>query len=77
MSEQLETVFQEGIRWRHRKGGECKVIAAGRIEETLVECIIYVCVSTGHVWVRPKDEFNDGRFVCIDDEARDHTKGAE
>ncbi len=55
-----------GARWRHRKsGGLYKVLAVGRIEATLAPCVIYQAEAGGDVWVRPYDEFTDGRFERI------------
>ena len=59
-----------GARWRHRKGGTYRVLATGRIESDLSPCVIYVSEQDEVVWVRPFTEFNDGRFTCIDDEAK-------
>lgn len=53
-----------GTYWRHRKTGALyRVIAVGRIEADLTPCVIYQGPS-GDVWVRPREEFMDGRFVC-------------
>jgi hypothetical protein len=55
---------EDGRRfWSHVKtDGVYEEIARGLIEATLVKCVIY----RGHdgvFWVRPSDEFDDGRFV--------------
>lgn len=55
-----------GRRWRHRKTqGIYRVIATGLIEETLTPCVVYEAEKGGRVWVRPYDEFMDGRFEQI------------
>jgi hypothetical protein len=50
---------------RHRKGGDYRLIARGRIEATLEPCAIYVSVTDDLVWVRPETEFEDGRFTRL------------
>lgn len=47
---------------RHIKsGGEYRVIGRGLIEATLADVVIYEA-SNGKLWVRPSEEFDDGRF---------------
>jgi len=54
----------------HLKTGKLYMIFAyARIEKTLEEVVVYVEASqrgplpAGHVWVRPKTEMYDGRFL--------------
>jgi hypothetical protein len=54
---------------RHRKGGLYRMIARGRIEATLEPCVIYEGIEGGLVWVRSEEEFSDGRFTALVDEA--------
>ncbi|WP_298912317.1 DUF1653 domain-containing protein [uncultured Roseobacter sp.] len=45
----------------HRKGGLYRVLAHGILEADRSEVVIYDDVE-GTIWVRPKSEFEDGRF---------------
>lgn len=52
--------------WQHVKsGGFYRIVTWGRIEADLSEVVIYRAEKDGTVWVRPKDEFFDGRFVRV------------
>lgn len=66
MTDLLKTPVQYGKWFTHRKGGVYKVIATGLIEATLEPCVVYMAEKDNRVWVRPYDEFNDGRFTLID-----------
>lgn len=66
MTDLLKTPVQYGEWFTHRKGGVYRVIATGLIEATLEPCVVYKAEQGGRVWVRPYDEFNDGRFTLID-----------
>ena len=66
MSKLPKTPVQYGKWFTHRKGGVYNVIATGRIEATLEPCVVYMAEKDNRVWVRPYDEFNDGRFKLID-----------
>ncbi len=55
-----------GMKVRHVKGGEdYKVVATALIEATLAPCVVYRSIKTDKHWVRPLDEFCDGRFVGV------------
>jgi hypothetical protein len=59
----MEEIRDEGRYYLHLKsGGLYRVIARGRLEATLVPAVIYECVRSSNVWVRPASEFDDGRF---------------
>lgn len=47
---------------RHKKGGTYTFIGYGRSTVDLSPQAVYVD-EAGELWVRPKDEFIDGRFV--------------
>ncbi len=49
---------------RHRKGGLYRVIGEGIWEPDRSPVILYDD-ETGQVWVRPKAEFEDGRFTAL------------
>ena len=49
---------------RHRKGGLYRVIGEGIWEPDRTLVVIYED-SRGQVWVRPKTEFEDGRFTAL------------
>jgi hypothetical protein len=42
-----------------------ELVAFGFIEESMMPVVIYQSQSTGIVWVRPQNEFFDGRFGLI------------
>ena len=61
------TFIDVASRWLHVKsGGTYEVVAVGRIEADLSPVVIYRSDKDGTVWVRPIDEFEDGRFKCLD-----------
>ena len=54
--------------YRHEKtGGLYYVITEATLETTGELVVVYRSISDGHDWVRPADEFFDGRFVKIED----------
>jgi hypothetical protein len=65
----LESVIV-GETYRHRKSGRYyEVVAVGTIEATMTPCVIYKGhYAERHVWVRPLDEFMDGRFEWYNDQ---------
>lgn len=55
-----------GSLWRHRKGGLYAVVRGAVIEGTLTPAVAYASVLAGPsspLWIRPLEEFLDGRFV--------------
>lgn len=50
---------------RHRKGGLYRVVASGVWEADRSPVVIYDD-EEGQVWVRPTEEFEDGRFAILD-----------
>ena len=55
--------------WRHLKTGHLyQVVCEATIETTMTPAIIYGSPDQKRIWVRPKDEFYDGRFVKLSDE---------
>lgn len=58
--------FQAGDRLQHLKtGGFYRVIGLAKIEATLEDVYVYEAVSNNTLWVRPKAEMEDGRFVRV------------
>lgn len=58
--------FQAGDRLQHLKtGGFYRVIGLAKIEATLKDVYVYEAVSNNTLWVRPKAEMEDGRFVRV------------
>lgn len=58
-----------GAHYRHKKtGGKYQLIMFATIEATMTPAVIYSARSKGevHNWVRPLDEFCDGRFEEVD-----------
>lgn len=51
--------------WRHvRTGGLYTVLSRDAlVEATLERVVVYQAAGAGQVWVRPEQEFLDGRFV--------------
>jgi hypothetical protein len=53
-------------QWRHLKsGGVYEVVTLGLIEATEERAVVYAGVEGGGTWIRPYDEFVDGRFVRV------------
>jgi hypothetical protein len=50
---------------RHRKGGLYRLILEGLCEADHCPVVVYEDAD-GQVWVRPKAEFEDGRFHLLD-----------
>ena len=56
-----------GSRWKHLKtGGIYIVVGPSIIERTNEPAILYQREGDGTLWVRPTDEFLDGRFEPVD-----------
>ncbi len=57
-----------GVAWqathRHRKGGLYRVLSEGVWEPDRSAVVIYDDAE-GKVWVRPRQEFEDGRFEQV------------
>jgi hypothetical protein len=54
----------EGGEYIHAKtGNRYKVINVALNEADLAEVVVYQDVLGGPVWVRPRDNFCDGRFI--------------
>lgn len=70
----LERCPPAGSRWRHRSGGEYVVVQGCVIEATLTPAVLYVSADApvrppgyySESWVRPLDEFLDGRFTPVE-----------
>ena len=56
-----------GMRVEHNKsGGQYVVIAAGKMEKNLEPVVVYCSVEDdADIWVRPLNEFCDGRFEVV------------
>ena len=58
--------MRAGQRYRHKKTrGTYRVACVARIEATLELVVVYVSEKDQSAWVRPLNEFLDGRFVEI------------
>lgn len=63
MTSKLENPHINGVHYQHIKTGNVyQVITTGFIEANLTPCVVYRSISSNTVWVRPLEEFNDGRF---------------
>lgn len=52
--------------WRHvKKGTRYSVMCLGNSVATLEVEVIYFSLDTGIIWIRPIDEFLDGRFERV------------
>lgn len=59
-----------GCRYGHlTTHHEYEVVDIATIEATLEPGVVYRSVQTGARWIRPLEEFCDGRFVFTDDPA--------
>lgn len=59
-----------GVLYRHRKtGGLYEVVSIATMEATMTIAVVYRSRADGRQWVRPLDEFCDGRFAYSDDKA--------
>ena len=55
-------------RYRHKKtGGIYVVVTLGKLEGRGTEMVVYLALSDSTVWIRPFDEFADGRFEHLGD----------
>ncbi|MBS0193221.1 MAG: DUF1653 domain-containing protein [Proteobacteria bacterium] len=55
--------------YRHVKtGGIYEVLCNATVEKDGTLAIVYKNAKTGERWIRPADEFNDGRFERAQDE---------
>lgn len=53
-----------GMEVRHVKsGGNYTVICEATVEATMAPAVVYRSEKDGSVWVRPRAEFCDGRFI--------------
>lgn len=46
----------------HNNGNLYELLSVGILERTLEAMVIYKDIETGVIWVRPSEEFFDGRF---------------
>lgn len=55
-----------GMKVRHVKSGaDYKVIGHALMESSFASVVVYEGINDGKKWVRPLDEFCDGRFTGI------------
>ena len=56
------------VQWRHKKTGNMyRIVRFGIIEKTLSPAVIYEPLEEpGALFVRPCEEFFDGRFAMVD-----------
>lgn len=55
------------IVWKHLKTGGMYVIVDDSVmlEADLTPCVAYMSLKDGQVWIRPSEEFFDGRFERV------------
>jgi len=56
------------MKYQHRKGGLYEVFTDCAIMEKTLERYVAYHDTFGRLWLRPFDEFFDGRFVPLDGE---------
>lgn len=52
-----------GSTWRHKKGGQYRIICVAYREQTLDMEVVYEDIENPVTYIRPLDEFMDGRFT--------------
>ncbi|AKR48455.1 MULTISPECIES: DUF1653 domain-containing protein [Acetobacter] len=57
--------------YRHKKRGtQYMVMGKGTLQiegpHDMTECIVYMSMDDGRIWVRPSTEFFDGRFEKVE-----------
>ncbi len=64
------TPQQTVLIYRHKKRGSTyKILHEGAvIEATEEKAVVYQCLESGIIWIRPETEFFDGRFERIEDQ---------
>ena len=50
---------------KHRKGGEYVIVGTGKMEADLSLIVAYRKLGEYALWIRPLEEFMDGRFTVI------------
>ena len=60
-----------GTYWQHRSGGVDRVDRCAVNEADLAPVVVYTCLQTKVVWVRPLSQFRDGRFAPLDESPED------
>lgn len=67
ITEELLAAYGDRIRqgsvWMHRLGSRYRIVCLATVEVNLLPAVVYQCMATGMNWVRPLDEFLDGRFA--------------
>lgn len=60
----------EGMSYRHLKTGRCYVVLhLAHLEFNGAQVVVYRAIAGGStVWVRPRLEFEDGRFILMGSE---------
>jgi len=54
--------------WRHRKGGVYRIVRVAFREQTMTPEVVYEDSAHPVAYIRPYDEFMDGRFERIETE---------
>lgn len=77
--QEIATALEDAAatRWQHKKRGSTYIeIGRGRLQAVdpgglsdLQPMVIYISEAGGSLWVRPADEFEDGRFERLADGA--------
>ena len=64
----LQTAFSPGQKLQHLKTGEFyRILHLAKIEASLEDVYVYEALINHTVWIRPKLEMEDGRFIPIID----------
>lgn len=56
------------IVWKHVKTGGVYIVVEEEclLESDLTPMVAYLSLKDGKIWLRPKEEFFDGRFVKLE-----------
>ena len=60
--------FQVGDQLQHLKtGGSYRIICLAKIEANLEDAYVYEALINGSLWIHPKTEMEDGRFIRVNE----------
>jgi hypothetical protein len=61
-----QSTFLPGQKLQHVKtGGFYRILHLAKIEATLEDAYVYEALINHTIWIRPKLEMEDGRFISI------------
>lgn len=55
--------------WQHKtRGTKYRIVCLGKLEHNLDQMVVYQDINDNEVWIRPVNEFFDGRFIELKEE---------